>query len=99
MEFDRDVGAADAEKDHVLEESERLGAIPMVFVFPVEPTGLGLVEGGMLKRASESLMAVSDRGERATDPGVMWGSSSTVFIPPFQGLPGSNSVTRSLMLA
>lgn len=32
------------------------------------------------KRVSASLMAASDRGERTTEPGVMLGSSSMLFI-------------------
>ncbi|CAN8002436.1 unnamed protein product, partial [Ixodes hexagonus] len=47
--------------------------------------------------SSESLMVLRESGDRTTLPGVRCGSSSALFIDdvPFQGLPGSNSATRS----
>lgn len=45
---------------------------------------------------SVSLIVFTESGDRVMLPGVMCGSSSTFFIwDPFQGLPGSNSGTRS----
>lgn len=44
-------------------------------------------------------MVLTERDERDTEPGVTWGSSSTLLEErPCHGLPGTNSGIMSLML-